>query len=142
MAKYKRIPIDIYKREVLVFIGSHEEFKKWAEEYFSFIPSYFDFLRMISNSDGTAQASTYFNEEDGTVIIEIPSFPKSPTDIAYVVHEIMHAVFDICNYCKVEYIVDGANEPFTYLGEFIANRVFDKDNNYKDINYDISTRKI
>ena len=29
MAKFKVIYIDIYKRDITVFIGSHDEFKSW-----------------------------------------------------------------------------------------------------------------
>ena len=31
MAKYKCIRIELYKRDITVFIGSHEEFKEWIK---------------------------------------------------------------------------------------------------------------
>ena len=33
MAKYKIIPIDLYRRDITVFIGSHDEFKDWITSY-------------------------------------------------------------------------------------------------------------
>ena len=124
MAKYNYIYIDVYKRSIYVFIGNHEEFKKWVNSYFKDIPTFDDFIQIVNSSPGTAQATCYFNNIDGISIIEIPTEPVNPTDIGYVVHEALHATFNICQFCNIEYTSDGSNEEITYLHELIVSIIF------------------
>lgn len=135
MAKYKQIYIDIFKRHMIVFIGNHEEFKSWANTYYSDNDEYEEFIKIINQSTGKAQASCYFNNGDGECVIEIPSEPINPNDISYAVHEILHATFNILDFVGVEYYQNGSNETFTYLIEYITKEVFTL-NNY--LNYDSS----
>lgn len=132
MAKYKVIPIDLYKRQVTVFIGSHKEFKNWASEYKD-LKSWEDTIEAIENSDDDAAGSYWYNSNDGNGIIELPEHPKSKEEIAIAAHECLHCVIRCLSYVGVPLYHGESNEPYTYLLEYLLANVLDYDN-YEIIN--------
>lgn len=136
MAKYKVIPIEMFKRSLIVFIGSHKEFQKWVPYYFGEDEEYDSLVELVeeTNNDGV-QAAYWYNKYSGEGIIEIPKMPRTPREIACAVHEALHGTFHTLDYCGVEYIKNGSNETFTYLHELIVYNILEIEN-YKIINYD------
>lgn len=132
MAKYKIIPIDLYRRDITVFIGSHDEFKEWVTSYR--VPSSLEQLvETIVYSDDDSIASYWYNKNNGNGIIELPFHPKSPEEIATATHEALHATFHMADYVGIQYVVGGSNESFTYLLEYLTKNILDY-NNYEIIN--------
>lgn len=132
MAKYKNIHIDIYKRDITVFIGSHSEFMEWIKNN---EPSekWENLIQLIINSDDSAEASFWRNTFNGNGIIELQSHPKSSSEIATAAHECLHAVMHILSFVGVSYIEGDSNEPYTYLLEYLLENILDY-NDYKLIN--------
>ena len=81
MAKYKNIHIDIYKRDITVFIGSHSEFIEWIKNN---EPSekWENLMQLIINSDDSAEASFWFcrlrPDSTGTPLL-LPARPPGGT---------------------------------------------------------------
>lgn len=131
MAKFKFIPINIYKRDIGVFIGSRREFKAWVIDYYNSDGRYSGLIEYIQDTrKDTAVASFWYNELTGDGIIELPKLPKTPKEIAICSHEALHATFQILDFVSVEYVRDGSNESFTYLLEHILYNILDV-SNYK-----------
>lgn len=132
MAKFKTIHIDIFRRDITVFIGSHEEFKTWIASYK--VPSNWEQLvENILESDDEALASYWYNNSNGNGIIELPWHPKSKEEIAVAAHECLHAVMRICSYINIPCAPYEANESYTYMLEHLLINVLDYDN-YEIIN--------
>ena len=127
MAKYKIIPIDLYRRDITVFIGSHDEFKDWITSY-SVPASWEQLVESVSNSDDSALGSYWYNSTNGNGIIELPYHPEKPAEIAIAVHEALHATFRMADFLGIEYVVNGSNEPFTYLTEYLVTNILDYNN--------------
>lgn len=124
MAKYKFIPISIFKREIGVFVGSREDFRNWAKEEYKQDDSYQELIELIQNSPRrTEAASFWYNGSTGDGIIELPKFPKTPREISACTHECLHATFQVLDFCNIEYEKDGSNESFTYLLEYIVYNI-------------------
>lgn len=127
MAKFKIIHIDIYKRDITIFIGSHDEFKKWVSSYR--VPTNWEqLIESIVESNDDAIASYWYNSNNGNGIIELPRHPESIEDIGVAAHECLHCVMHILSYVNIPCIPHKANEPYTYLLEYILTRVL----NYSD----------
>lgn len=132
MAKFKVINIDIYKRDITVFIGTHSEFQEWVAQYR--VPeSWEQLVESIIMSNDDALASYWYNRNNGNGIIELPFHPKTAEEIATAAHEALHATFRVADYVGLEYMPGGSNESFTYLHAFILENIFNYDN-YKLIN--------
>lgn len=129
----KFIPCDMWKRGIYVFIGSYAQIKKFVFEKIKDEWSD-DFLEMLRNlsSPPTATAD-YLYDNDGTGIIHIKRYPSSPKEHAELAHEIMHAVFVMMDFVRVEYMPYHANETYTYLCEHITRNALEKDG-YVDAN--------
>lgn len=132
MAKYKVIDIELYKRDITVFIGTHNEFKEWVSIH-TVPDSWVQLMETIVESENNALASYWHNKNDGNGIIELPFHPKTHTEIATATHEALHAVFHILDYVGVQYVPNGSNEAFTYLLEYIVANIMDF-NDYQIIN--------
>lgn len=126
MPKVKYIPCDQWKRGVYAFIGTLSEFKDWVfnetkDEWSD------EFLDMVRGLDETKIGIASYNyDADGTGVILMPKFPRTPKELAYVAHEILHSTFIMLDYCGVEYIKHTNNETFTYLDEHITRNVYEK----------------
>lgn len=132
MAQQKYIPIDVYKRCIHIFIGSLDEFKKWAKDYYTDEEDQ-DFLNCVLKTEqGFAHARFFFNYKVGTGVVLTPIFPDNEIEIAALSHELLHATFFIANYCGLEYSYDGSNEHFTYLHEHLVRNALEKEG-YKDV---------
>lgn len=132
MAKYKHIKIELYKREITIFIGSHEEFKEWIKTYDC--PETWNIvINQILESDDNAEASYWFNDINGNGIIELHYHPKSPEEIGTAAHECLHATMRILSFIGIPCFANEANEAYTYLLEYILEQVLDF-NNYELIN--------
>lgn len=133
MAKYKVIPIDVYKRDITVFIGTHDEFKEWVASYN--VPTNWEQLieSIIYSDDDNAAGSYWYNNKNGNGIIELPVHPQSKEDIGVAAHECLHCVMHILSYVNIPCIPNEANETYTYLLEHLLVKVLDY-NDYKIIN--------
>lgn len=132
MAKYKIINIDIFKRDITVFIGSHDEFKEWIASY-KVPTSWKQLVENILESEDIALASYWYNSINGNGIIELPFHPKTKEEIGVAAHEALHAVMHMLSYVGIPIIENNANESYTYLLEYILIDILDY-NNYKIIN--------
>lgn len=133
MAKYKVIHIDIYNRDITVFIGSHEEFIDWVSNC-DCPASWDDLIETIKNSDNEhVEASYWYNSNNGNGIIELAYHPKSPYEIGVAAHESLHATFRILDFIGVPLYKDEANESYTYLHEHILKNLLSFDD-YNIIN--------
>ena len=132
MAKFKHIRIELYKRDITVFIGSHEEFKEWTKKCV-FSEDWNTIITQILESDDNAEASYWYNDINGNGIIELHYHPKSPEEIGIVAHECLHATIRVLSFIGIPCFENEANEPYTYLLEYILEQVLDF-NNYKLIN--------
>lgn len=130
MAKVKYICCDIYKRGIDVFIGSPEELKEWCKKTFNEDKDDEGFNRGLENcSYGIAD----FHYGNGYAVVRIPKFPRTPIEIAYTAHELLHATMWLLWYSGVEYDNNGANnEAFTYLHEHLVRNTFEKEG-YKNV---------
>ena len=134
MAKYQQIYIDVYKRSIFIFLGSHKEFKLWVQDYFKDDSDYSDFARYVEDKESNnPQGTFWYNTNIGEGVIELKKFPKTAKEIATATHECLHAVFHILDYCGVEYNPNSSGESHTYLLEYIVANLLNI-NNYK--NYD------
>lgn len=120
MAKIKTIPCELYRRDIDVFIGSHEELLKYAKKKLKKDP----LLEIIE--DGGDYSASFYYRHDGTGIIHLFKFPTTPTEIAEAGHEALHAAFHILDYVGVEYVQGSNNEAFTYLQEWIQQNILEK----------------
>lgn len=132
MAKVKYIPCDIYKRGVFVFIGNYNELTLWVKAKYS-DKEYEEFITSLEKSD-VGLADFHWNNEAGEGIIRIPKFPKTPMEIAYTGHEVLHATNYILGYCGVYYDNEFAspNEAYTYLFEHLLYNTLLKEG-YKNV---------
>lgn len=123
MAKVKYISCDIYKRGISVFVGSPSELINYCEKVYNEDEDDKEFNRSLRKcSYGLAD----FHYGNGYGIVRIPKFPKSPEEIAYTAHELLHATFWMLQYCGVEF--DGVNnEAFTYLHEHLVRNTLEKE---------------
>ena len=124
MAKYKIIRIEPYKRDVTVFIGSHEEFKKWIKTN-NYPKTWSNIITQILESDDNAEASYWYNSTNGNGIIELHYHPKSTEEIGVAAHECLHCAMHILSYVGIPCVPHGANEAYTYLLEYLLIRVLD-----------------
>lgn len=133
MAKYKVINIDIYGRDITVFIGSHDEFKEWVSSYR--VPTSWQQLieSIIESTNDGADASYWYNRLNGNGIIELSRHPESKEEIGIAAHECLHCVMHILSYINIPCIPNEANEAYTYLLQYILVNLLDY-NNYKLIN--------
>lgn len=132
MAKYKSIRIELYKRDITVFIGSHEEFKEWIKTN-DCHKTWSNIINEILESDDNAEASYWHDSTNGNGIIELHYHPKSHEEISIAAHECLHATMRILSFIGIPCFENEANEPYTYLLEYILEQVLDF-NNYKLIN--------
>ena len=132
MAKYKNIRVELYKRDITVFIGSHEEFKKWIKTN-DCSETWSNIISQILESDDNAEASCWHDDINGNGLIELHYHPKSPEEVAIAAHECLHATMRILSFIGIPCFENEANEPYTYLLEYILEQVLDF-NDYKLIN--------
>lgn len=122
MAKFKTLFIDIYKRDITIFIGTHSEFKEWVAQYK--VPSSWEqLIESIIESNDDALASYWYNNSNGNGIIELPWHPKSPEEIATAAHEALHCVSHVLSYVGIPHIPHAANEAYNYLLEYILKHI-------------------
>lgn len=124
MAKFKHIPIDIYKRDITVFIGTHDEFKEWVSSYH--VPSNWEqLIESIIESDDNSIASYWYNRLNGNGIIELPWHPEKKEELGVAAHECLHSAIHILSYVNIPCIPHEANEAYTYLLEYLFVKVID-----------------
>ena len=130
MSKFKYIRADVYRRGISIFIGTKEALLEFAKETFK---DNEDLIHNIKESlnDTNALATTY-QEEYGQSVIWIPKFPKTPTQVANLAHEVLHATFCILDFVNVEYRYGGPNEPYTYLFDYLLTKAL-TERGYRDV---------
>lgn len=127
MAKIKVINIDIYKREILVFIGSHSELVEYAKGLKN-DDCYSNVADIIINDTSDSEGCYYYDESNGCGIIELHYHPSSPKEIAVAAHECLHATMRVLSYIGIPCLEDTANETHTYLLEYLMEQVLSYDN--------------
>ena len=125
MAKMKSIPCDIYRWNVNVFLGSHEEFRNYVKNKLKDKS-----LLQVVDEEEPGIGDYYFT--GGKMIIRIGEFPTTPTEIGIAAHEALHATMYILDWANVKYEQNGSNEAFTYLQEWILTNILDK-HGYKKV---------
>ena len=132
-AKVKYIPIDIYKRYLYIFIGELEMFKAWVQATYIYEQER-PFVEMVLgiSKDSIGMASLYWDSVGGTGVVLIPKCPKTPQEIAALVHELMHATFWVLDFCHVDYVPNESNEAYTYLMEYLTRNAFE-DSGYEEV---------
>lgn len=90
-------------------------------------------ITQILESDDNAEASYWYNDVNGNGIIELHYHPKSPEEIGIAAHECLHATMRVLSFIGIPCFENEANEPYTYLLEYILEQVLDF-NNYELIN--------
>lgn len=124
MAKFKVIHIDIYRRDITVFIGSHDEFKEWIST--CEVPTNWEpLIETVIDSDDNAEASYWYNSNNGNGIIELKKHPETKEEIATAVHECLHCVMRVLSYIGIPCVEYEANKAYTYLLEYILIKVLD-----------------
>ena len=114
MAKFKIIHINLYKRDITVFIGTHDEFKQWVKNYK--VPSSWEqLIENIIESNDVAEASYWCNNNNGNGIIELKKHPETIEEICIAAHECLHCVMRILSYVGIPCIEYASNETYTYL---------------------------
>ena len=131
MAKWKYIKNDTYRRGITIFIGSEENFIKFLET--SSYKNDKDLIEEVKDhqNNSNADATCYYDSTDGQCIIHLSNYPSTPTSIATLGHELLHAVFFLLKYCGIKYS-DESEEAFTYLHEFFINKAL-TEKGYKDV---------
>ena len=119
MAKIKTIPCDIYRRDVQVFLGTHEEFREYAKKKIKNK----DLLDIIDSEEAGIGD---FYSGCGYSIIRIGALPKTPGEIACASHEAIHAAVYILDWAGVQYGERSAEEALTYLQEWILTNILEK----------------
>lgn len=134
MAKYKVIPIPIYRMDLRVFIGSLEEFKSFMEDKSKKNHVYDYIVNDVGenlNKLKSYEASTFWNRQARILIVYLPSLSTRPHSLNNIVHELSHATFHILD--DVDIRIDANNdEPFAYLQGWLMQEVFEK-NGYEEV---------
>lgn len=111
---YLMIPIDIYRRGVLVFFGPKDDFLRFVKS------------KDAGNSDLVAQR---VNDDDGSTLAQCITtstdayiYAEESPGIACIVHESAHAAMGIL---KIVGISPSEEEAFAYLQEYICQHIFD-----------------
>lgn len=120
MAKIKDIPCDIYRWTVQVFLGSHEEFKKYVHK------KYRKDKELLDIVDNEAPGIGDFYRSPDMLMIRIEDFPTIPKEIGVASHEALHAAMDILKWAGVHFESYGADEALTYLQEWILTNILTK----------------
>lgn len=130
MAKWKYIRNDTYRRGITIFIGSNEEYVNFLKS--STYKNDKELLEQATHIENrNALACCYNDNSDGQSIVYLPFYPITPTQIACLGHELLHAVFFILQYCGVKYSEE-SEEAFTYLHEFFMAKAL-TEKGYKDV---------
>ena len=125
MGIYKHIRADVYRRGITVFMGTRKELVKFVEEAYDGDEL---LLKQVKDDvDDATSIGTAYKEERGQSLVWVPSFPKTPEQIASLAHEILHATYTLLDFCGVEYRYGGANEPYTYLFEYFLTNTLKKE---------------
>lgn len=120
MAKIKTIPCDIYRQNINVFLGSHEEFRKYVYKKYRNDKE----LQDIVDNQEPGIGDFYYGP--GMLIIRIGGFPTTPDEIGTASHEALHAAMWILNWAGVHYENKDADEALTYLQEWILTNILTK----------------
>lgn len=123
MAKVKEIECSLYKKVITIFIGSYDEMLEWASRKVT-NPAYEDFLRSIRDAYPGGAADCHYDKS--YCIVRLPCFPRTPEEISWAMHELLHTVFFIMEVCGVGFDCEGTNEAYTYLLEWLAKATLEK----------------
>uniref|UniRef100_A0AAU8MK47 Phage protein n=1 Tax=Geladintestivirus 2 TaxID=3233134 RepID=A0AAU8MK47_9CAUD len=131
MSKYKFIHVDVFKKEIGLFVGTREDFISWIDEEYGNCDSYKDMVECVHNHPIRYEDGTFwYNEKTGDGVIELHDIPHTAREIAIASHEALHATFQILDTVGVDYNKDTTNEAYCYLLELIMRNIL-KINNYK-----------
>lgn len=132
--KIKVVDIELFKRKVLIFVGSHEAFKMWMAHLH--IPKSWERLAesIQYSKNKNVVGSYWYNKNDGNGIIELPKYPKYPTEIATAAHEALHAVLHMMHYVGIPVIPGDSNEAYTYCLELLIENILEEDD-YETLNF-------
>lgn len=129
MAKMKCIPIDIYRLNLEVFVGSLKEFRAFIENLCKEDESYKAIVDNINDNIQGAdiyEAATYWNNYERRLIIYLPSLSLKPHCINITVHELSHATQYILDDVSIR--IDSSNyEAYAYLIGYLVEQVYTKD---------------
>lgn len=112
----KIIPLDLYKRGIIVFVGTNEE----LESYFAKDMTALNNIReSLLDFDEYTEAMTISLDTD--VLI----FAHEPIDTPTLVHELLHAVNVLMQIISAQHIEN--DEPYAYLLEYLFREATSSD---------------
>lgn len=132
MAKIKNVYIELYKRNILIFIGSHDELLEYTD-CLKENKIYENIVYDIVGDTCCAESSYYYDSANGCGLIELHYHPNSSKEIAIAAHECLHATMRTMSYIGIPCFKDESNEAYCYLHEYLVEQILDY-NNYKIIN--------
>lgn len=111
---YKLIPIDIYKRGILIWFGKKEELLRYIKKRH---PMYYDDVNDIVNTEDYLAITGMVKQDILIYSEEVPELP-------IVIHEICHAAMMLLEKVGIE-ASDGNGEPYAYLVEYVCRKVLE-----------------
>lgn len=127
---YKYIYCDVYRRGVLVFIGSCEDLCDTAKDLYEDDKQLINTLHESCNDEiykSTDVAGRCYDSEAGSIIVHLQtfSFDFNPLQIGTLSHELLHAAFLLLDFIGIEYKYGGNNEAYTYLHEYLLREALE-----------------
>lgn len=117
--RWKSVPVDIFKRGVLEFIGPKEELLKMLKENFN---GYAEVIEGIMREDGIEPenyAVGYTFKVLPDALVWLPKEEK----LGVTVHEIGHSIFHIFKQVEIP-ITDDTEELFCYMLEYLFEEFY------------------
>lgn len=111
-AKFKRFPVDLYKRGVLVLFGTKEELYNIAKDILTPLN-----IQAVEDTDWEHTEAICLSAGADTIIYA----PQRPYD-EIIAHELSHAAFNILKMVDID--PTASEEAYTYLFEYLYYNVF------------------
>lgn len=132
MGKFKYIKAGVYKRGVIIFVGTRKELYDWAKKKFNRESDEGLIQSIKKDVESTDSIGTTYNLGLGESLVWLPNLSLTPKWIGNVVHELHHATMFLLDFVGVEYHYSGSNEPYTYLLEFFVTKTLEN-RGYKNV---------
>ena len=115
----KIIHIEPLYSDLMVHFGSPKSLRKELKRYVdeSVIKRVYD-----DNEFNGKKALTYMNQDCGVFFVWMPNKPSTAEDLGFLVHELFHAVVEMCEIIGAE-LVSQSQEFYAYLIGYLTERV-------------------
>lgn len=116
------VSVDIYPFDIWFFFGDVEISFEKLKEYLT-KKELKKFKNFVSEQDGNGGG--FYHTESKKSVIQLYNIPKNNLDICILNHEILHATFKILDNVGIYYSYS-SEEAFTYLFDYLCNKVYEK----------------